>query len=120
MSARVPKRKTEHVKPDEAVRRHQVMDEAVLRFNVNLNELESALGLYVIGRHFGWKVLYLIHSKKTVRKYEEILGIDVREEFLDAGPDAERSNAFRALSSVTNYWKAVSGETAIADKKLVS
>lgn len=119
VSKQPPKRKTPPVTADEALRRHRWMDEAIVRFEGNLDELEGALGMYMIGRHFGWKVLYLIHSKRTIRKYEEILGIVVREEFDAEGPDADRTNAHRALQTVSNFWKAVSGEVSIADKKLV-
>lgn len=111
------KRKTPDIQPDEAYRRHKVMDEAIVRFGGTLDELEGALGMYMLGRHVGWKVLYLIHSKRTIRKYEEILGISVREEFDAEGPDADKSLAFRAAQSVSNFWKAVSGEIPIPDKK---
>ena len=120
MSIRGSKRKTPDIEPDQALKRHKLMDEAIVRFEGNLDELESALGMYMIGRHLGWKVLYLLHSKRTIRKYEDILGISVREAFDAEGPDAERSNGFRALKSVTNFWKAISGETPIPDKKLLS
>ena len=120
MTTRGTKRRTPAIEADQAFKRHQLLDEAIVRFEGNLDELESALGMYMIGRHFGWKVLYLLHSKRTIRKYEEILGISVREEFDPEGPDADRSNGFRALKSVTNFWKAISGETPIPDKKLVS
>jgi hypothetical protein len=119
MSTRGAKRKTPDIEPDQALKRHKLMDETIVRFEGNLDELESALGMYMIGRHFGWKVLYILHSKRTIRKYEEILGINVRDEFPAEGPDADRSNGFRALKTVTNFWKAISGEIPIPDKKLV-
>lgn len=120
MTIRGEKRKTPDVDPAEAVKRHKLLDEAIVRFEGNLDELESAIGMFMIGRHLGWKVLYVLHSKRTIRKYEEILGITIRDVFEAEGPDAERSNGFRALKSVTNFWKAVSGETPIPEKKLLS
>lgn len=114
------KRRTPDITPEEALRRHKVLDEAIVRFAGNLDELEGAIGMYMLGRHVGWRVLYLIHSKKTVRKYEQILGItSIRDEFEADGPDADRSLAWRALQAVSNFWKAVSGEIPIADKKLI-
>lgn len=114
------KRRTRDITPEEALRRHKVIDEAIVRFEGNLDELEGAIGMYMLGRHVGWRVLYLIHSKKTVRKYEQILAItSVRDEFEADGPDADRSLAWRALQAVSNFWKAVSGEIPIADKKLI-
>lgn len=90
--------------------RYALMDKAIRQSGIQLDELESALGMYMIGFHFGWKVLYVIHSKKTVRKYEQLLGIDVREAFDEFGPDADRTNAYKVISTVSNFWKLVSGE----------
>ena len=111
------KKKTELLDSKEAKRRHDLMDKAIFDFAGSLDELEGALGMYMIGRHFGWKVLYVIHSKKTIRKYEEILGIAVRTEFPEEGPDARRSNGFRAVELATNFWKTItSGQ--IPDKRI--
>lgn len=96
--------------PEEAVERYALMDNAIRRADFQIDELESALGMYMIGHHFGWKVLYLVHSKKTVKKYEEILAIKVSEAFPEFGPDADRTNAFQIIQAVSNFWKAVSGD----------
>lgn len=75
-----------------------------------IDEMESALGMYLLGFHLGWKVLYLVHTKRTIRKYEEILGIKVSEAFPEVGPDAGRTNAHKVIQAASNFWKAVSGE----------
>ncbi|MHB1668340.1 hypothetical protein [Thiomonas sp.] len=95
---------------EEAKRLLERIDKAMHDFKGQLDELESAVGMCVLGRHVGWKVLYLVHSKKTVAKYEAILGIKIREEFPEVGPEAERSLAFKAVQAVSNFWKVVSGE----------
>lgn len=110
MATRKRTAKTPLVEAKEAKRRHDVMDEAILNFGGQLDELEGALGMYMIGRHFGWKVLYLIHSKKTVAKYEHILGIKVRDEFEAETVDSERSIGFKAARAISNFWKVVSGD----------
>lgn len=99
--------------PELAEQRYRLMDQVVRRdrpSGVQIDELESALGMYMLGHFFGWKVLYLIHSKRTIRKYEDILGIKITEIFEDVGPDADRTNAHKILKAATNFWKAVSGE----------
>jgi hypothetical protein len=101
------KKKTPLVDAAEAKMRHDHMDNVIFDFAGDFGELEGALGMYMIGRHFGWKVLYIIHSKKTIRKYEEILGIAVRDAFPEVGPDAERSNGFRVVQHATNFWKSI-------------
>jgi len=32
----------------------QLLDKAIQSFTGNFDELESALGMYVVGRHVGW------------------------------------------------------------------
>ena len=63
-----------------------------------------------LGHHLGWKVLYMIHSKKTIRKYEEILDIKIRDIFPDEGPSASRSIGLDIAKRFSNFWKVVSGE----------
>lgn len=111
MSAPKPFRsKTPPPTTEEAIERYAFMDKAIRQTGLQLDELESALGMYMIGFHFGWKVLYVIHSKKTIRKYEEILGVSVRDVFEEFGPDAERTNAYKITQAVSSFWKLVSGE----------
>lgn len=118
--AKSPKRpRAPALTPEEAQRISELLDRAVAKFTGDIGELESALGMYVMGRHVGWRVLYIMHSKKTVAKYEEILGINVREEFPEEGPDADRSVGYTIAKKFSNFWKVVSGEEKIdrADRR---
>ena len=94
----------------QSVERYRFLDQVIRNAECQLDELESALGMYLVGFHFGWKVLYMIHSKRTIKKYEAILGIKVTEVFDPIGPDADRTNAFKIISAVSNFWKVVSGD----------
>jgi hypothetical protein len=86
------------------------LDEIIARFDGNFDDLEAAIGMYMTGRLVGWKVLVLIHNKRTIRKYEDILKIKVREEFPEEGPFADKSVAFELVKKIGSFWKAVSGE----------
>lgn len=92
---------------------------AIADFRGNYANLESALGMLRLGHHFGWRVVYLVHSKATVRKYEGILGVKVREVFPEDGPSSERSMGFRLLKKARSFWKVVSGEEKIADRATI-
>jgi len=96
--------------PEDAAARFAVMDKAISAGGVQIDELESALGMYLLGFHFGWKVLYLIHSKRTIKKYEALLNIKITEVFPEFGPQADRTNAFTIIQTVSNFWKLVSGD----------
>jgi hypothetical protein len=102
--------------------RNQLVDiegNAIAGFTGQLDELESALGMLLMGHHFGWKVLYLIHSKKTIRKYEDILGIKIREIFLETGPSSYRSVGLTLAMKASNFWKVVSGEEKIENRRKI-
>lgn len=91
--------------------------EAIANFKGQLDQLEAALGMLRMGDHFGWKVLVLIHNKRTLRSYEEILGIKVRELFPEEGPSWERSKGYVFIKKLGKFWKGVSGEIKIEDKR---
>lgn len=96
------------------------LDFVIKDFRGDLDELESALGMYLIGRHFGWRPLVLIHNKRTIRKYEEILKINIREEFPEEGPDADRSYGYKFAKGLSNFWKAVSGEVQVEQRREIA
>jgi len=89
---------------------HEIEREAIARFSGTFDELEAALGMLHLGFHLGWRPLVLIHNKRTIKKYEEILGIDIREMFPEEGPSSNRSIGYSVAKKLGNFWKAVSGE----------
>ena len=92
---------------------------AIAGFRGSFGDLESALGMLRLGHHFGWRVIYLVHSKATVRKYEGLLSIKVRELFPEVGPSSERSMGFRLSQAFSSFWKVVNGEQKIADRTTI-
>jgi len=89
----------------------ELLDAACKRFTGDSSKLESAIGMLFVGRILGWKVLYLIHTKSTIRKYEIILGLENIRDVLPPETELSRKSlAYSALKGVTNFWKAVKGE----------
>ncbi len=93
---------------------------AILGFKGSFDDLESAIGMLRLGHHFGWKVVHLVHSKATVRKYEGILGIKVRDLFEAEGPSSYRSKGFELSLAVGNFWKIVSGAIKLEKRRDIS
>lgn len=91
-------------------------DARIERFKGQLPTLESAIGAFVVGRRFGWKVLYLVHDKRTIRKYEDILGVRMRDELPEESDQSRRALCFRLQRKASNFWKAVSGEMKVLYK----
>jgi hypothetical protein len=85
----------------------------VCEYSGPAGDLEAALGMLFLGRYVGWRALYVMHSKKTIAKYEGILGVKVQAFFEPEGPDAHRSPGYQMAKSRPSFWKVISGEDAI-------
>ena len=85
------------------------LESVMEKYKGNMNLLERSLWMYYIGHQFGWKVLLLVHDKKTIRTYEKILDINIREEFQERGPLSHKSLALKVADSIGNFWKVVRG-----------
>src|SRR3569623_292267 len=98
----------------------RVEREAIANFYGQLDDLAAALGMLRMGDHFGWRVLVLNHNKRTKRKYEEILNINVREFFPEEAAQSSRSRGYTMAKAIGNYWKAVSGDKKIVNRREIS
>lgn len=90
---------------------------AIAGFSGSLEELEKAIGMLMLGYHFGWKVLLLVHSKRTIRKYEKILGIEIKTFFPAEGPSANRSMGLDLAKKIGNFWQVVSGDIKVENRR---
>ena len=88
----------------------ELMNKAVKKYSGDSRKLVNAIGYLVIGRNFGWKIMLLMHDRKSIKAYEEILAIDSKAVMPEIGPMAKKSIAWEAVQKVTNFWKAVKGE----------
>lgn len=93
---------------------------AIAQFSGQLDELESALGFLRMGFQFGWKPMAIIHSKKTFKKYEQILDIDAHELFPEVTPTSERSVGYAISVKLSNFWKIVNSEERVENKRTLS
>ena len=95
----------------------EIAREAIVNFEGDMTRLESALGMLILGHQVGWKVLYLIHSKKTIRAYEEILGVRIRDIFPETGPSSYRSIALNLADRFQSFWRVAGGDIKIPRRK---
>ena len=105
------------ISAEDALKLQKIVEEATRTFDGQFDELENALGMLMIGRLVGWKLLVLIHNKRSIRKYEGILGINIREEFPEEGPLTHKSAAYELIKKVGNFWKAVSGDDKVDNRR---
>ena len=99
---------------------HKIENGAIAQFKGQAKELESAVGMLRLGDHLGWRALVIIHNKRTIRKYENILGIEIREFFPEEGPSAQRSMGYVFAQKLGNFWKAVSGDLKVENRHEIS
>ena len=90
----------------------ELLDKAIIEFEGDITQLESAIGMLMMSRHLGWKVALLMHDRQTIKKYEEILGIALRDMVPEVGQYAHKSVAWLAVQKISSFWKAVKGEIA--------
>jgi len=105
-------RSTKELKEHDKIER-----EAFANFSGPYTDFERALGVFRIAAHLGWKPVVLGHNKRTLKKYEDILGIKFKDYFPEAGPSAMRNRGYKIALELGNFWKAVSGDKKIENKK---
>jgi hypothetical protein len=91
--------------------------EAIANFRGHFDDLELAIGILHLGDYLGWKPLVLIHNKRTIRKFEEILNVNIREMFPPEGVGAERSLGYIFAKKIGKFWKAVSGDVHVENRR---
>lgn len=110
--------------PDRTSEREQellkIERDAVANFSGSLDELQAALGFLRFGDYYGWRVLLIVHNKRTIRKYEQILNINIKEFFPDEGSQSSRSVGLNLAKKIGNFWKVVSGDIKIEDRRIIS
>lgn len=79
--------------------------------------LESALGALVVGQYFGWRVLKLLHTPATYRRYEKVLGIrfqDVCPEITEMGK--KKSIGYAITEKLGSFWAVIMGRKKVPNK----
>lgn len=96
------------------------LSDRIYEFKGNFDVLESAVGALIVGQAVGWRVLTLIHSSRTIRKYEQTLGLDFKGKLPwepetpvmpEEGPLARKSFAYNVALRIGDFWKVVRGQT---------
>jgi hypothetical protein len=89
----------------------ELIDKSIMKFRGNSEELENAIGALMLGRKTGWRPLFLIHSPKSIKKYEAIFKTEFRDVMPEVGPKSKTLVAWILAQKVSNFWKLVKGET---------
>jgi hypothetical protein len=74
----------------------------------DLGIVEGAVGALFVGQHYGLRILRIIHSSKTLRQYEQFLGVPFEELIPQHGEFIDRSVAWNIVTTARQYWDLVS------------
>jgi hypothetical protein len=85
----------------------EIIDAAIERYQGHSDLLRNAVGAVLIGRLVGWKPLLLMQNKRTVDRYGQILGVDLREILPEVGLRANKSLAWRVVQAGQKFWDVV-------------
>lgn len=83
--------------------------------------LESALGALVLGQYFGWRVLKLMHTPVTYRRYEKVLGVQFKDVCPEITVSGKRKSVGYAITEkLQSFWAVVMGKRKIDDKGVIA
>jgi hypothetical protein len=106
--------------PEKLEEIQEIALKAMANFSGMADKLETAIGALYMGQYCGWKGLYMFHHKRTIKQFEEILGIDFREYFPEEGPGIQRSMGYRAAEKIKKFWNVVNGDISVENKREIS
>lgn len=97
---------TEILTPDLQI---QLINDSIMRFSGQLDILESAIGAYHCGRFYGWRVLFMLHRPKTIKIYEDVLGVYFRDILPEYSIKTHKANVYKILCHLDDFWGIVRG-----------
>lgn len=80
-------------------------------------DLSHAIGAARIGHHYGWRVLRLVISQVSYRKYQKILRLDFKESLPETTIYTEKSVGYQLVMKLNNFWDVVKGIATIDRKE---
>lgn len=84
------------------------IDEVCEGFKGQFPDLFQMVGIVVIGRHFGWRVIRLVVSRRMWTMVTRAFG-DPKEWMPEEGPLARKSLGYALVKNIGDYWQFISG-----------
>jgi len=84
------------------------IDQVSTAFVGQLDDLQAAVGMLVVGRLYGWRVTRLISSKRHWSFACKLFG-DLKELLPERGVLAHKSVGLEIVDKAGDYWDVVSG-----------
>jgi len=104
-----------------AIMTQQELDDYIFNLSIeyhgDLTLLADAIGALNLGKIYGWKVLRIIYSPLTYRKYQKALGLEFNNVLPETTDYSHRSYGFKLVNGINKYWQAVGGQFKIDYKE---
>lgn len=85
------------------------VDLVMKNFKGDIVELSNAIGALNVGRFYGWRVLRIVISNASYRKYQRILGLEFKNVLPETTPYSEKSAGYNIVVNAGKFWDAVNG-----------
>jgi hypothetical protein len=96
----------------------EIIKDAFDNYKGDLTVLESAIGAMFLGLIIGWKPIVIIHSPRTVKRYEQILSLNFKEFMPDETDMSDRSKGYQLAMLLDNFWQGVTGNATVENRKI--
>jgi hypothetical protein len=87
---------------------HQQIADVSESYKGQLDDLYKAVGMLVVGRLFGWRVMRLVASRSVWSKASKLFG-DPKQLMEPEGRLAYKSCGLNAIKTVSEYWDVING-----------
>jgi hypothetical protein len=85
------------------------VDEVMKNFKGDIVELSNAIGALNVGRFYGWRVLRIVISNASYRKYQRILGLEFKSVLPETTIYSKKSAGYNLVVKAGKFWDAVNG-----------
>lgn len=97
----------------------EIVLQSIKDFRGSGTTMESAVGALVIGQHFGWRGLKMLHNPSTYNKYEKLLGVQFKNICPEETEYSKRLLGIAIAKKVGAFWDIVMGRRKVKNKGLI-
>lgn len=96
------------------------IDSVMAGYKGDIVDLAHAIGAVRIGHHYGWRVLRIVISTVSYRKYQKLLNVDFGAALPEITINTERSAGYLLVKKMGNFWDVVCGKAKIDRKEKIN
>ena len=97
----------------------QSIDAVCTDYKGQLDDLYKAVGMLVVGRLYGWRVMRLVSSRSVWTRVSRLFG-DPKQLMEPEGRLAHKSVGLNAIKTVSEYWDVINGVEKIPKQEKAS